>query len=243
MGVTFSIAGHAAWMPGIDTPQAWKAWAEAPFAVAHDIEPSLSHLPAMLRRRTGFLGKMALDVAYRCLNGRTDIPTVFCSRHGEVSRAVDLLTDLVNDLPISPTSFGLAVHNASTGILSIARADQANCLALAAGASTIEHGLIEACSLLADGAPTVLVVACDNRLPAPFTHFADCDEQPHAWAWLIEQAGTEHVQLNWSAIAEQSDPAPCAMPAGLDVLRFYLSGDRTLERVADRRRWTWVRHA
>jgi hypothetical protein len=62
--------------------------------------------------------------------------------------------------------FGLAVHNASAGLFSIARADRANHIALAAGPATIEHAVIEACGLLADGAPMVLLVACDAPLPA-----------------------------------------------------------------------------
>ena len=35
----------------------------------------------MLRRRAGFLGKMALEVAYQCLGQRIDVPTVFSSWH------------------------------------------------------------------------------------------------------------------------------------------------------------------
>ena len=72
--VSFSIAGHAAWAPGLDTPEAWAAWAETPFAIVGDAEPGLRQMPAMLRRRAGFLGKMALEVAYRCLAERTDVP-------------------------------------------------------------------------------------------------------------------------------------------------------------------------
>jgi hypothetical protein len=78
----------------------------------------------MLRRRAGFLGKMALEVAYQVLDGRTDIPTVFCSRHGEVTRAIELLTIWRAAKPLSPTGFGMAVHNASAGLFSIARADR-----------------------------------------------------------------------------------------------------------------------
>lgn len=242
-GVSFSIAGHAAWAPGIDTPEAWSAWAEAPFAIIGGAEPGVLHMPSMLRRRAGFLGKMALEVAYRCLDGRIGVPTVFCSRHGEVSRAVDLLTDLAQDAVLSPTGFGLAVHNASAGLFSIARVDQANHLALAAGPSTIEHAVIEACSLLADGAPMVLLVAYDNRLPLVFARFEDCDEQPHAWAWLMVPAGTEPVHLGWSATAEPNAAASNAMPASLEVLRFHIRGDQTLERVADHRLWRWTRNA
>ena len=118
--VTFGVAGHAAWAPGVETPEAWNAWADAPFEIAAGAEPGVKQMPAMLRRRAGFLGKMALEVAYRCVDGKSGIPAVFCSRHGDVARALDLLTDLGAGAPLSPASFGLAVHNANAGLFSIA---------------------------------------------------------------------------------------------------------------------------
>ena len=239
--VSFSLAGQAAWAPGIDTPAAWRAWADAPFFIEPSCEPALRAMPAMLRRRAGFLGKMALEVAYQCLDGRTNVPMVFCSRHGDVARAVDLLTDLAQDVALSPTGFGLAVHNASAGLFSIARSDQANHLALAAGASTIEHAVIEACSLLADGAESVLLVAYENKLPPVFTQFEDCAEQPHAWAWLMVRAGTDPIHLSWTMSDDSPTPATDALPGGLALLRFLLRREPALERVANRRRWRWTR--
>ncbi|WP_317202883.1 beta-ketoacyl synthase chain length factor [Janthinobacterium sp.] len=240
-GVSFSIARHAAWAPGLDTPEAWREWARAPFPIVAGAEAGVRGMAPMLRRRAGALGKMALEVAYECLEERRDVPTVFCSRHGEVARAVDLLGALARGELLSPTAFGMAVHNASAGLFSIARADRANHVALAGGASTIEHAVIEACGLLADGAPMVLLVACDTALPAPFGAFEDCAEQPHAWAWLMVPAGAAPFTLSWSADAA---PAPARQqPGGLEVLRFQLGGAAELERRASGRRWRWSRHA
>lgn len=240
-GVQFSIARHAAWAPGLGTPEAWAGWAAEPFPILIGGEPAVRAMPSMLRRRAGFLGKMALEVAYECLDGRLDVPTVFCSRHGEVARAVDLLGDLAAGVPLSPAGFGLAVHNASAGLFSIARTDHANHLALAAGPSTIEHAVIEACGLLADGEPMVLLVAYDCPLPPLLAPFADCDEQPHAWAWLMTAAGDDPIRLRWSA--NDAPPAASGTPAGLEVLRFQLSGAAHLERAAGMQRWNWSRHA
>ncbi len=240
-GVTFSIAGHAAWAPGLTTPQDWQQWAQAPFAIAPGGEPGVKQMPAMLRRRAGLLGKMALEVAYQCLDGRSGVPTVFCSRHGEVARAVELLTDLAQGDALSPTAFGMAVHNASAGLLTIARADRANHIALAAGAATIEHAVIDACGLLADGAPMVLLLACDCPLPALFARFEDCAEQPYAWAWLMVPAGDAAMSLSWSPAAPGAAPDP--MPGGLAVLRFQLDGAASMERQAGRQCWRWSRDA
>lgn len=241
-GVSFAITASAAWAPGIESAEAWAAWANAPFVIDGEGEPGVRQMPAMLRRRAGTLGKMALEVAYQCLAGRAGVPAVFCSRHGEVRRSLDLLRDLVQDAPLSPTGFGLAVHNASAGLFSIARADQANHPALAAGASTIEHGVIEACGLLADGADQVLLVAYDQPLPPVFTQFEDCHEQAFAWAWLLEATGENMINLSWRAEAEPHVASGQDMPPGLEILRFQLSGAAQLERVADQRRWHWARH-
>lgn len=238
-GVSFSIAAHCAWAPGVETPDAWHAWAEAPFNIAGESEPSVRLMPPMLRRRAGFLGKMALEVAYQCLDGRTGVPTVFCSRHGDVARAITLLTELAQATPLSPTGFGLAVHNAHAGLFSIARADHADHLALAAGASTVEHGVIEACGLLADGVPEVLLVVSDNCLPTLFENFEDCAEQPHAWAWLMRLADDQSINLSWNLASAISQTNQNSLPGSLEVLQFFLQKEKSLQRIADGRVWKW----
>ncbi len=202
----------------------------------------------MLRRRAGFLGKMALEVAYACLDGRANVPAVFCSRHGEVSRAVDLLGELAQEQALSPTGFGLAVHNASAGLFSIARADRANHMALAGHTATIEHGVVEACGLLADGAPAVLLVAYDCPLPAPLAGFEDCDEQPFAWAWLMTAPdAAPAVTLGLALAPAEGDGGgqgrKDAAPAGLEILRFQLGATASLTRETGMQRWTWTRDA
>jgi hypothetical protein len=239
-GVRFSVVKHAQWAPGLTTSAAWTQWAEEPHRIAANEEPGVKAMPALLRRRAGFLGKMALEVAYACLDGRADIPTVFCSRHGEVERALALLNDLVRGEPLSPTAFGMSVHNAIAGMLTIARSDRANHIALAAGAASIEHAVIEACGLLADGEPMVLLVACDCPLPGLMAPYEDCEEQAHAWAWLMTAPDADVLTLNWSA----SDVAlSSGMPAGLAVARFQLGAVHSLERHDGRLRWSWSRDA
>ncbi len=240
-GVRFSIDNFATWAPGVASMDAWKEWAVAPFPLTGDAEPGVASMPAMLRRRAGFLGKMALEVAYQCLNGQTNVSTVFCSRHGEVARAVDLLTELMQDASVSPTGFGLAVHNASAGLFSIARKDQANHIALAGGKNTVEHAVIEACGLLADGAPMVMLVAYDNALPSVFASFQDCDEQPYAWAWLMVPAREDAIHLNWDEV-EAQESSVNDMSGGLEVLRFQIGEQAQMQRIVGKRRWLWSRH-
>ena len=225
----------------METEEAWRAWADASYVIAGRNDAPVKAMPPMLRRRAGFLGKMALEVAYQCLGQRVDVPTVFASRHGDAVRSVDLLSDLAKDMPLSPTSFGLSVHNATGGLFSIARGDRASNMALAAGRSTIEHAAIEACGMLAEGEPEVLLVAYECSLPTPYCSFQDCHEQPFAWAWLIRPPADEAISLTWSAALEHDSSSCERLPAGLEILRFYLRKDPTLKRRSDRRWWLWSR--
>lgn len=245
-GVSFSIASDAAWAPGMETREAWLAWADGNACIpgiAGRGEPPLTAMAPMLRRRAGSLGKMALQVAYQCLDSRTGVPMVFCSRYGEVARSVELLADLAQGAPLSPASFGLSVHNATCGLFTIARNDQCNAGAVAGGHSTIEHAVIEACGLLADGVPAVLLVAYDTVLPSLYANFQDRSEQPHAWAWLMQPPSDHAVSLRWSAVDDSDAGSADSLSAGLEILRFHLRKDAELTRRCDNRQWHWSRNA
>ena len=241
--LSFSIVSSAAWAPGVETPDAWLAWSRGHLSLKKESEPALRAMAPMLRRRAGSLSKMALEVAYECLGERANVPMVFCSRHGESARSVDLLLDLANRIPLSPTSFALSVHNATAGLFSMARLDHAASTALAAGRSSVEHAVIEACAILAEGEPEVLLVVYDCPLPALYAGFADCRDQPFAWAWLLQPAAAEFCELSWRPDEDLGAPPTDSLPGGLEIFRFYLRGDAVLERLCDRRRWLWTRHA
>lgn len=240
-GVKFSILSHAAWAPGLETDDSWRRWATEGHTIVGDDEAPVRAMAPLLRRRAGFLNRMALEVAYRCLGSDIDVPTIFGSRHGEASRSVELLLDLAEGQPLSPTSFGLSVHNATGGLFSIARHDHANDIALAAGQSTVEHAVIEACGLLAQGESRVLLVIYDAPLPAQYASFQDCHEQPFAWAWLLQAAADNVLSLSWSAASESHCSGIERLPPGLEILRFYLGQDASLERNCENFRWMWSR--
>ncbi|MBP0597864.1 beta-ketoacyl synthase chain length factor [Herbaspirillum sp. LeCh32-8] len=248
--VSFTVASHAAWVPGIDSAEAWQQWVSGNLSAAGSGEPAVKAMPPMLRRRASATGKIALEAAYAALPAHgiaEDTPVVFASRHGECSRSVELLEELSNGTTLSPTAFSLSVHNANAGLFSIARRARGNSIAIAAGHSTVEHAVIEACGLLADGAPQVLLVAADGPLPEAFEDYADCREQPFGWAWLMQAADEDGplptLSLQWSAAEAGQTAVPDAAPGGIDVLRFFLARDRDgMVRQADGRRWHWMRH-
>ncbi|MDV5768179.1 beta-ketoacyl synthase chain length factor [Stenotrophomonas maltophilia] len=166
--IEFSIVDWAAWAPGLSERSQWLGWAEAPYLPHGGDTPALAEVPAMQRRRIERLGRMAIQTACWCEDGQgadSDVPLVFASRHGDVARSMDLLGALVGDQPLSPTGFGLSVHNAIAALYSIARGHRGNYLALAAGQATVEAACLEAVGLLADGAREVRVVVYESPLP------------------------------------------------------------------------------
>ncbi|MBC3874119.1 beta-ketoacyl synthase chain length factor [Undibacterium flavidum] len=244
--VHFSIAKHAQWAPGRNSDQAWQEWLLQPSVIREtDGEPpAVKDMPAMLRRRARLLGRMALEVAYTCLDDLTEVPTIFCSRHGEVIHAVELIKEQITEGAISPIGFSSAVHNATAGLFSIANKDRSNHIAIAAGVSTIEHAVIEACSLIGEGAKAVLLVNYEQPLPAIFHTFEDCIEQAYAWAWLIVPAEAEKASFNleWNPAQKnlnENFTTEQNQPPGLEILRFYLNKQNSLERVTRNHHWIW----
>jgi hypothetical protein len=251
--IEFTVAEWAAWAPGLHQREDWQAWAQQPSLPRGDQTPALTEVPAMQRRRIERLGRMAVQVAFWCAPAAEaadadagSIPLVFASRHGDVHRSFELLDNLARNEPMSPTQFGLSVHNAIAALYSIVRGERGNYIALAAGRSTAEAAMIEAAGLLADGAPEVLVVVYDAQPPQVYAGFLDEPDPFYAWSWRLRAGGDggdgEGMRISLASTRAQGDTAASTLPHGLDVLRFLLSGDSELHHHADGIAWTWRRH-
>jgi hypothetical protein len=233
--------------------------------------PALVELPAMARRRLSPLGRMAVQAAWWCQDAPVEgasqalepahrdatYPVVFASRHGDTQRTLELQDALAAGQAMSPTAFGLSVHNAISAQYSIARGDRGNYIAVAAGAASAAAGLLEATSLLADGAPEVLLVCHEEGVPLPYDRYVDRAESTGpamawAWAWRLGVASTAPAGAArfTLSLAPADDPgqqppspdprsAPCAvLPFGLDLLRYALTDEACWTREVDGQRWT-----
>jgi hypothetical protein len=237
----FHISRQAAWAPGLTTPEAWQAWAAsaAPTSPTGTDAPPLAEVPPMTRRRIERLGRLAFQVAAWCQGDDRGMPTVFASRHGDAGRSVELLGALARGEALSPTSFGLSVHNGVAGQYSISRKDLGNSLAIAGGQATAEAGFVEAAGLLADGHPEVLVVVYDVSLPTLYAPFGDEPDADFAWAVRLAAApSTGHaVTLARAPAGPQGAPGP--LPHALEVLRFLMGQAPTLAWTTPSGGWTW----
>jgi len=246
MNLRFSIEQWAAYAPGLQDQQAWQRWAQAAYLPVGDEVPALAEMPAMQRRRLERVGRTALQVAYWCQTADVaDIPLVFASRHGDIQRTYEMLEVLARDEALSPTHFGLSIHNAIVAQYSIARQLKQNYLAVAAGKSTTEAAVIEALGLLQDGAKQVMIVMYDGLLPQPYEAFQDENAAEYAWAWRLSKADLESASFSLEISAADIDESAgrSELPHGLEVLRFMLSNDDCLQYRDGPRHWCWYRHA
>ena len=248
-GISFSVVGWAAWAPGLETADQWRAWSDTPTVPLPDGSvPALSDVPAMQRRRIDPVGRMAIAALDACAGprGSDAVPLIFASRHGAVASSVQLLDVLGRNEPLAPTTFSLSVHNAVAAQYSIVRGHRGNYLAMAGGRCSVEAACVEAAGLLSDGAPHVMVVCCDGPVPGVYADFIDEPDAAFAWCWKLARPGKGgdgvQLSLDWNAdVAGDAGHAP-GLPHGLDVHRFLLSGQTELTVASDGQGWRWSRH-
>lgn len=240
--IALTVVDWAAWAPGLETRDAWRDWARAPQPPRGDEGPALAEVPALQRRRIERLGRMAIQAACWCDTAEAGTPLVFVSRHGDIQRSLTLLRQQAAGEPMSPTAFGLSVHNAVAALYSIIRGERGNYLALAAGRAGVEAALVEAAGLLSDGAPEVRLVVYDAPLPADYAGFADEPQAGYGWCWRLRAAGAAGVQLalDWERAGDaQAESGMTALPAGLAPLQFLLAEAGQCVRISDGVRWNW----
>lgn len=243
--IDLRIEQWRAWAPGLEDEAAWHAWAASPSVPeAGDSQPACDFLPAMQRRRLSRLARMTLDVAWPLCGEHEQLPFVFGSRHGETTRTFALLGDVAAGQPLSPTQFGLSVHNAIAGQWSILRGQRGESTAIAGEADTFEHAVLEAGMLLSQDTPSALVVVAEERPPSAYDTWIGDVPFSYALALRVGRAdtgeratGTSDWRLQLAAGEDRRETG--AWPHALDFLRTLLHSPEPLEHPWKRRRWTW----
>jgi hypothetical protein len=251
MGLSFVIESWAACAPGVDTSQRWSQWAAAPWLPEGEPQVALASVAPMLRRRFAPLGRLAAQAALD-LGGAValpddadpdDNPTVYASRYGETGRCLELLAEQARGQALSPTAFGLSVHNAIGAMIALTRGDRRNSTAIAAGRATAAAGVVEALALLDDGARSASLIVYDSPLPAGYAEFEDEPSAHFAWAWQLRRphAGERALHLAWDTAGADDGAMQPQLPASLQALWFGLSEAPRLVQQVDGRRCIWSR--
>lgn len=236
----FDIKGWQAWAPGVSTPEDWRTWCAQPYVLAASAETAdVSFLPGLQRRRLSPLARMVFHVGWPLAEMMPAQPMIFCSRHGETSRNLQLLASLALQESLSPTHFSLSVHNAVAGLWSIFRNDTSEMISIAGAEDGLEHGLLEAQLLLAAGAPSVLVIIAEDQQPAAYLPWID--DVPFAYALALQVVPGEQWQLELTTVNLEKPTAAKfeILPHALQLLPLLMGlKDRLLLRTAQRQ-WSW----
>lgn len=236
--ITFNIAQWRAWAPGLSSADDWQHWSRSPAPIqVSDEAPDVSFLPPMQRRRLGRMARMAFAVGWPLAERHQQLPMVFVSRHGETPRTFDILRELAANEPLSPTQFSLSVHNAVIGLWSIMRGETSEMTSLAATGDGLEHGVMEAAALLAEGAPAVLLVIAEEQPPPAYAQWIADVPFPYAVGLLLTPG--DEWRLTLDAGTQSGEPGQ--WPHALNLLRALNNHDTTLEHSWNNRLWTWLR--
>ncbi|HEY1181963.1 MAG TPA: beta-ketoacyl synthase chain length factor [Rhodocyclaceae bacterium] len=168
------------------------AWAEWRWSEDYEL-PKLDFVDPMLRRRLSELSKISLWTAHQCVQGLNAVRMIYASQHGEIVRTTEMLGELADNHPLSPTAFSMSVLNASIGLYSIIRGNTEPATAIAAGAETLGYALLEAYGQLSRN-PTqpVLVIYADETVPTVWQ--SQNMHPPHALALLFQNDATMRVR-------------------------------------------------
>ena len=218
--VGFQLESWSAMAPGLETREDWLQWLQHPEAIDESAgKISLKSIPAMLRRRFNTLGRYAMAAAMPVVEGIEAIPSIFASRHGDTELSLSLLEGIGRDEPMSPTNFSLAVHNAVSGLFSIARNDTSEVTAIAAMEGLVLQTFFEAIGQL-QSADKVLCVIYDIPLPNYYhRHCADAtDLFPYAIAMILGSAEGECYSLEQKGQVIHRDLSPSS-PFDTEPLR------------------------
>ncbi|MBL8739177.1 MAG: beta-ketoacyl synthase chain length factor [Planctomycetes bacterium] len=161
-----AILGVGMWQPTFPNAPSWLGG--TPDEAAQ--KPLGQALDRVNRRRAGQLGRALADVAAEAIamakvDGGT-IATIVGSAIGEAATMIGLLDQMWrHQQPMSPADFTVSVHNAASGLISIANKNRGMTTSIAADENTPAAALMEAIGLVVTTDQPVLLACADE--PAP----------------------------------------------------------------------------
>lgn len=160
------------WLQGIDNNDELMLWAKGDIQLSKEFTPPKpQYYPKGQLRRLSPFSKVALH----CLDIPSaltqNLPLIFASQHGDLAKTVKLIKDAAIGEYLSPTQFALSVHNATTGLFSIATNNTAATTTISAGNNSFMEGLIEASMQCLQENTSVIYTYCDFDVPIEYRQF------------------------------------------------------------------------
>lgn len=164
------VIGLGLWTPGYAGAHAWVERDRNP-----DIDaPDASLIPRRHRRRATLLSRMAAHcLVQTCADAEIDpatVRTVYASLLGEIETAATLLEMMVRTGLLSPTRFQTSVHNAASGVLSIATGNTGFTTTVSAGDELVAMALIEAMTVVESTGDETVLILMEETWPSFMRH-------------------------------------------------------------------------
>ncbi len=179
-------------------------------------------IPASQRRRLPSFSRDVLRVALPLLRDKPRCTVVLSSPHGDLTSTVTLLTDIAKREVLSPSLFGLSVHNAPTGALSLMIEQPGDQISLAGAQASFAAGLTEVYARLAtQGAESILLIHADERVPEVYSDLEDNSPPSVIVAIMLKRAeGAADNAIGVTAGRAGAADVVTALRAGQTRLRF-----------------------
>lgn len=227
--------------------RAWSAWlSDCSNSVENKQKiksPDISWVPAGMRRRLSSFAKMALSVAHDA-DRETLSETIFATRHGDLTKTLQQLHNLVHEEPISPTQFALSVHNAVNGQYAIATGNVYASTTLSAGLGTFEMALVAAYARLSakPQLSQVLIIFTDETVPEIYQGHGVEAERSAALALVVGRSDDEQSEYSVHFDTTTAMAAEASHSTIYGVLEFLQDKKTDLEYENAGYSWHWQRH-
>jgi len=162
-----AVIGTGAFVPGYEGLEGWVS-ATRDTRGESDL-PKAELVPARQRRRASVLSKAFADAFAEALTTSaveaSEVATVFGAALGEAGTMIGLLDQMWSEVAtVSPMKFATSVHNAASGIISIATENRGFTTSLGADFDTPAMALFEGMGLvLAENRP--VIICCGDEAP------------------------------------------------------------------------------
>jgi hypothetical protein len=187
-------------------------------------------IPSGLRRRMPAFTSDAVRCGLPLIRRAPNSDLVFCSRNGDLTSTLDLLSDLARGELLSPATFSMSVHNAAAGLVGQALGQKVNHTAIAGGAQSLAAGLTDAYARLATHeANSVVLIYADIQLPPIYREFDQAGPQVQL-AMLLTEICEPVAGPNVGPYRTGAEAVARAFMAGADTLQF--SPSLMIERAA-----------
>jgi hypothetical protein len=240
MTAEFVVRNWCAWAPGLNSHEDWRKWHDHQTFVQAQKAAIPAQVPKLLQRRLSPLARAVFYAADGCIDSEKSLPIIFSSAHGEVNKSLEMLQSMQKGEEVSPTAFSLSVHNAISGLFSMAYGCHREITVIAPGQDGIAPAFIEALGLLQEGhADEVLIVLYDEPLSDFYPSLPFALNAPAICALALK------ISLTGSGLPLQFNRSPAHRDDGehalqiFSFIKFLVADIKSLALGNHRHSWEW----